>query len=234
MSLAQPLHVLLLRPISDAVGHPARSLRTAAGMKEPADLYARLRSGDQVAFRSLVNRLHRSLIGVAMGFVGNRATADEVVQETWLAVIEGLDCFEQRSSLKNWIFAILANKARTRAVRDRRTITVADFAGEFSDDEAAVAPFRFDASGSWSAPPAAWDEVTPEKIVAGRQMLEHVSAAIDQLPPAQRSVLILREVENIPAPEVSSLLGITESNQRVLLHRARLRIREQIERVLGR
>ena len=202
-------------------------------LKEPGDLYARLRSGDETAFRSLVNRLHRSLTGVAMEFVGNRAAADEVVQETWLAVIEGLDTFEQRSSLKNWIFAILANKARSRAVRDWRTITVSDFGRESADEEPAVDPARFASSGGWSVPPSPWEEVTPEKIVAGRQLLEHVGAAIDQLPPTQRSILILREIEGLASSEVSELLGITDGNQRVLLHRARLRIREHIERLVG-
>lgn len=203
-------------------------------MSEPNDLYARLRSGDELAFRSLVGRLHRSMVGVAIGFVGNRATADEVVQDTWLAVIEGLDAFEQRSSLKNWIFAILANKARSRAVRDGRTITVGDFAQEVADDEPFVDPARFDASGSWTDLPTAWEEVTPERIVAGKQILAHVREAIEKLPPVQRSVLIPREIEGMEPPEVSALLRITDANQRVLLHRARSRIREFMENLLGR
>ena len=203
-------------------------------MKEPNDLYQRLRSGDEAAFRSLVQRLQRSMVGVAIGFVGNRATAEEVVQDTWLAVIEGLAAFEQRSSLKNWIFAILANKARSRAVRDGRTTTVADFSRELADDEPVVDPARFDQSGTWTYLPTAWDEVTPERIVGGKQILAHVRDAIDQLPPAQRSVLLLREIENLEPSEVSALLGITDGNQRVLLHRARSRIREFMERLLGR
>ena len=202
-------------------------------MSEQNDLYQRLQSGDESAFNSLVKQLHRSLIGVAMRFVANRATAEEVVQDTWLAVIEGLDRFEQRSSLKNWIFAILANKSRSRAVRDGRMIAVADFDGEIGDDEPVVDPARFDASGSWTDLPTAWEDVTPERIVAGKQMLAHVTDAIEQLPPAQRSVIILREVENLEPGEVSALLGISDANQRVLLHRARSRIREYMERLLG-
>lgn len=203
-------------------------------MSEPNSLYARLRSGDELAFRSLVRRLQRSMIGVAIGFVGNRATADEVVQDTWLAVIEGLPRFEQRSSLKNWIFAILTNQARSRAVRDGRMIPIADFDREISDDEPVVDPARFDVSGSWTDLPTAWEEVTPERIVAGKQMLAHVGDAIERLPSAQRSVLILREVENMEPSEVSALLGITEGNQRVLLHRARSRVREFLAQLLGK
>lgn len=203
-------------------------------MGEPGDLYERLRSGDEAAFNALVGQLHRSLIGVAMRFVSNRATAEEVVQDTWLAVIEGLGGFERRSSLKNWIFAILANKARSRAVRDSRTIAVPDFEQEIAGDEPVVEPARFDASGSWIELPGAWDELTPERIVAGKRMLAHVREAIDRLPPAQRSVIILREVENVEAGEVSALLGISEGNQRVLLHRARSRIRQAMERLLGK
>lgn len=203
-------------------------------MIDSSDLIERLRSGDERAFRSLVQRLQRSMVGVAIGFVRNRATADEVVQDTWLAVIEGLSTFESRSSLKNWIFAILANKARSRAVRDGRTTTVADFSGEVGDDEPIVDPSRFDSSGSWTDLPTVWEELTPERILGGRQMLAHVSDAIEQLPPAQRSVLVLREVEHMEPTEVSALLGISDANQRVLLHRARARVRDFIERLLAK
>jgi RNA polymerase sigma-70 factor, ECF subfamily len=220
--------------VEDELAYANLAYTLEADVDEPRDLGARLRSGDEPAFRSLVRRLHRSMVGVAIGFVGNRATAEEVVQDTWLAVIQGLEAFEERSSLKNWIFAILANKARSRAVRDSRMITVADFAREVGVDEPAVDPSRFDSSGSWTDRPTAWDEVTPERVVASKQILAHVRDAIDRLPPAQRSVLLLREVENMTPPEVSSLLGITEGNQRVLVHRARSRIREYLEQVLGR
>ncbi len=202
-------------------------------MQEPTDLYERLRARDEATFRSLVRQLQRSMIAVAAGFVGSRATAEEVVQDTWLAVIEGIERFEGRASLKNWIFAILANKARTRAVREGRTIPVADLGRETGGDEAAVDPSRFDSNGSWIALPALWDEVTPERIVAGRQMWAHVSEAVERLPPAQRAVLVLRQAENMDSAAVRAILGIAEGNQRVLLHRARRRIREHLEKVLG-
>ena len=203
-------------------------------MREPADLCLRLRAGDEAAFRWLVKRHHASLMAVARTFVRNRATAEEVVQDTWLAVIEGIEAFEQRSSLKNWIFAILANMARCGGVREGRMIPVADFNLETSDDEPVVDPARFDASGSWADLPTAWEAVTPERIVAGKQMLAHVRDAIERLPPAQRSVLILREIENMESPEVSAVLGMTEGNQRVLLHRARARVRNFMEQLLGK
>lgn len=202
--------------------------------KQPDDLLGRLRAGDEIAFASLVRRLTRSMTAVAIGFVRSRATADEVVQDTWVAVIEGLDAFEARSSLKNWIFAILANKARTRAVRDSRMIPVADFARDAGDDgEPPVDPSRFDAAGSWIDLPTAWDDLTPERIVAGKQTMVHVGEAIEQLPAAQRSVLILREIEKLEPREVGATLGITEGNQRVLLHRARARIRRHLEKAIG-
>ena len=203
-------------------------------MTVPDDVVQRLRSGDERAFRSVVKQLHRSMIGVAMGLVDNRATADEVVQDTWLAVIEGLDSFEQRSSLKTWIFAILVNKARSRAVRDGKTTTVGDFSERADDDQPVVDPSRFDSSGSWTSLPRDWNEPSPERIVGGRQMLEHARDAIQRLAPGQRAVLILREIEGMEPSEVNALLGITDANQRVLLHRARARIREFMEDVLGK
>jgi RNA polymerase sigma-70 factor, ECF subfamily len=202
-------------------------------MKEPSDLYLRLRAGDEEAFRSLVKKHQASLIGVAQTFVRNRATAEEVVQDTWLAVISGLEAFEGRSSLKNWIFAILANKARTRAVRDGRIVAAGSFAEEAEEDAPIVASSRFDGAGMWTVPPALWDEVTPERVVAGRQIWSHVADAIDALPPAQRSVLTLRDVEQMDSVDVCQILDISEANQRVLLHRARARIREFMEQLLA-
>ncbi|SDB50433.1 RNA polymerase sigma factor [Bauldia litoralis] len=202
-------------------------------MTQPANLYCRLRAGDEQAFRTVVTRHQASLIAVAQAFVRSRATAEEVVQDTWLAVIEGLDTFEGRSSLKNWIFAILANKARTRAVRDGRMVQVADFAGETGEDTPAVDPARFKPSGAWADFPAAWDDLTPERIVADKDMLARAGEAIASLPPGQRSVVTLRTIEHMEAAEVSVLLGISDANQRVLLHRARAALREAMERLLA-
>jgi len=201
-------------------------------MSKRDNLIERLRAGDEEAFRSVVRQLHRSLVAVALGFVRNSATAEEVTQDTWLAVVEGLSAFEGRSSLKNWIFAILVNKARSRAVRDGRMIAVADFEREAEGDEPVVDPARFDARGAWAAFPVPWDELTPERNVSGKQMVAHVADVMAQLPPGQRSVLILREIEGLEPSEVSTLLGISDGNQRVLLHRARARIRRALEQLL--
>jgi len=202
-------------------------------MPESSDLYLRLRAGDEEAFRALVRKHQASLLGVAKTFVRNSATAEEVVQDTWLAVITGLEAFEGRASLKNWIFAILANKARSRAVRDGRVVAVGSFAEEGDEGEPQVASSRFDSAGMWAVPPALWDAVTPERVVAGRQIWSHVADAIDGLPPAQRSVLILRDVEQMESAEICDILDITDANQRVLLHRARAQIREFVEQLLA-
>ncbi|MGE3718541.1 MAG: RNA polymerase sigma factor [Bauldia sp.] len=200
-------------------------------MRDDDDELQRLIRGDEQVFTELVRRLGPSLVRVAIGFVGNRATADEVVQETWIAVIAGLASFEGRSSLKNWIFAILANKARTRAVRDSRVVYAGSMTGLDGDDPM-VDPARFDARGMWADPPMPWDEITPERIVAGRQVWSHLKEAIDTLPLAQQSVLVLREIEGMEPPEVSAILNISDGNQRVLLHRARSALREFMERLL--
>jgi len=206
-----------------------------APSKAPADddFLRRLRAGDEAAFRALIKKHQASLTSVAQTFVGSRATADEIVQDTWLAVIEGLSAFEGRSSLKNWIFAILANKARTRAVRDNRMVTAGSMTGDIEDDQPVVDPSRFDSAGHWAEPPANWDEVTPERVVAGKQIWAHVEEAIDALPPAQRSVMIMRHVEQMDSDEVQRVLGISSANQRVLLHRARAQVRELVERRLA-
>jgi RNA polymerase sigma-70 factor (ECF subfamily) len=201
-------------------------------MQEDSDFIDRLRSGDEQAFRTFVAKLQPSLVSVAQTFVGNRATAEEVVQDTWLATIEGLSTFEGRSSLKNWVFAILANKARTRAVRDSRMVAAGSLSGDIEEDEPVVDQSRFDASGGWAQPPASWDHMTPERVVAGQQMWVQVEEAINKLPPPQRSVIVLRQVEEMESDEVQEILGITAANQRVLLHRARAKIREHVEQTL--
>jgi RNA polymerase sigma-70 factor (ECF subfamily) len=193
---------------------------------DPEQLLERLRQGDEEAFRQLVAERHAGLVGVAMGFVESRATAEEVVQDTWLAVIEGLGRFEGRSSLKTWIYSIMANKARSRAVRDKRMVPL-DIGDR--DDGDSVDPARFNASGRWSNPPALIEDITPERVVAGQQMWAHARDAIDKLPARQRTVVLMRDVESIDAAEVAEIVGVSEANQRVLLHRGRARIRQYLE-----
>jgi RNA polymerase sigma-70 factor (ECF subfamily) len=190
---------------------------------------ARLRAGDEEAFRELLARHHDALLRFARTFVRNPATAEEVVQETWLAVLKGLDTFEGRSSLKSWIYAILANRARTRAVRDGRTVLFSEASPGTDPDEPAVDPSRFNAAGYWDQPPRPWDDLTPERLAASTQIRSRLMAALEELPDAQRAVVVLRDVEGCSAEEACNIMDISETNQRVLLHRGRSRLRRLLE-----
>jgi len=193
------------------------------------DLVRRLIAGDEDAFRDLLAAYHTNMVRLARSFVRNPATAEEVAQETWLQVLNGLDKFEGRSTLKSWIFSILANRARTRAVRDGRTLLFSDMSGEAGDTESAVDPSRFNAAGYWHLPPRPWDDLTPERLAASGQLGERLAGAMDQLPDAQRAVVMLRDVEGCSSEEACNILGVTETNQRVLLHRGRSRLRRLLE-----
>jgi len=194
---------------------------------------AGLRSGDEGAFLELVGKNHAAMVRVARAFVRSDAVAEEVAQESWLAVLEGLGGFEARSSLRSWIFSIVANRARTRAQRESRFEPVASF--EEQEEAPAVDPSRFlpqDSPlfpGNWSSPPQAW----PEERLLMRETLELAGRAIDELPPAQRQVIVLRDVEGCSAGEVCEALDLSEGNQRVLLHRARSKVRGALESHLG-
>ncbi len=190
-------------------------------------LVERLASGDRVAFESVYRKHNAAMIRMCTGIVRNRATAEEIVQDTWVAVLNGISGFEGRSSLAGWIFAILVNKSRSRATRDGRTVS---FDGEGEDDNLAAA---FDGRGRWKDMPELWENLTPERIVEGRSILAHVAAAIDTLPPAQRSVLILRAEQDLDPSEVCAILAISEGNMRVLLHRARLSVRKALDAVIA-
>jgi RNA polymerase sigma-70 factor (ECF subfamily) len=198
----------------------------------PADetaLIAALRRGDEVAFMTLVERYHPSLIRLAQLYVKDRTVAEEVAQEAWLGVLKGLDTFEGRSSLKTWIFRIVTNIAKTRGQREGRSVafsTLGDAGAE--SDGPAVDPDRFQPAGHWITPPPDWGEA-PEERILRREARDQIQAAIAALPPNQREVITLRDVEGWPAAEVCNALGISETNQRVLLHRARSRVRRTVE-----
>ena len=176
-------------------------------------LVAALQAGDEDAFTALVRRYQPALLGLAQATVGSRAVAQEVTQDTWLAVMRGVDRFEGRSSFKTWLFRILLNRARSAADRERR-------AGlpELVDDE------RFDASGAWVTPPEPWADRADDRLVAA-QLAERVQFFLNELPEAQRQVVVLRDVEGLGPTEVAKLLGVSDGNQRVLLHRGRARLR---------
>jgi RNA polymerase sigma-70 factor, ECF subfamily len=197
-----------------------------------------LRRGDEGAFKTLVERYSPSLLRIAMLYTPTRAVAEDVVQETWLGVLQGLDRFEGRSSLKTWIFRILTNRAKTRGQRERRNIPFSAFVDP--DDEGSgptVDPSRFHAEGDrflhgWVSFPASWDGV-PEDRLLSAETLERVTEAIESLSGAQREVITLRDVEGWTSAEVCNHLGISETNQRVLLHRARAKVRAALEEYLA-
>ncbi|WP_175577715.1 RNA polymerase sigma factor [Mongoliimonas terrestris] len=188
-----------------------------------------LKRGDKESLRRLVSRHHAALVGLAQTIVGSRATAEDVAQETWIAVVNSIAAFDGRSALSTWIIAILLNKARTHARREGRYVPFADSVDAEEEFGPAVSADRFAADGHWVQPPVSFDGLDPERIVAGRELWRHVGAVIETLPPAQRSVMIMRDVEGRDAGETCDLLGLTAENQRILLHRARARVRSAIE-----
>ena len=208
---------------------------TALAIDPDERLFGALRAGDERAFATLVERYHAPLFRLAVSYVRDRAVAEEVVQDTWLGVLRGLERFEGRSQLKTWIFRILTYQAKTRAARERRSQPFSSLAG--LDDEPSVDPERFfDAAharypGHWSAPPHAWGESSEGRLLA-KETRDVIAAEIDSLPLLQRQVITLRDVEGWPSDEVCALLEISEANQRVLLHRARSRVRATLERYL--
>jgi RNA polymerase sigma-70 factor, ECF subfamily len=192
-----------------------------------------LRRGDESAFRELVKKYHSTLFRLAMIYSPNRAVAEETVQETWAAVLHGLDGFTGRASLRTWICRILVNVARRRAGMEARAVP---FAG-FDDDFTAIDPERFMDNtepfpGHWRGFSDDWSRI-PENRMLSRELQDVVSSAIDTLPASQREVITLRDVEGWNTVEVSKLLGIEEGNQRVLLHRARSRVRQALEDYLS-
>jgi RNA polymerase sigma-70 factor (ECF subfamily) len=200
-----------------------------------AELIAALRRGDEDAFMWLVYRYHATLLRLALSYVSNPAVAEEVVQDTWLGVLHGLEGFEGRSSLKTWIFRILINTAKTRAQREARSVPFSSLPDAEGDAvEPSVAPERFhgpdaEQSGAWISIPRNWHEI-PEDRLLSRETLRQIEQAIAALPANQRAVIRLRDVEGWTAEETCNVLGISETNQRVLLHRARSRVRRALER----
>lgn len=203
---------------------------------DDAELIAALKRRDEATFVGLVGRYQGSLLRLALIHTRSRAVADEIVQDTWLAVIQGIDRFEGRSSFKTWLFRILVNRARTRAERENRSLPFSELIQEASEPgEPAVPAERFLGADHpqwalhWAVPPRSWGESPEAKLLASETM-EHIGRALERLPPAQRQVIILRDVEGWTAEEVCNVLEISETNQRVLLHRARSRVRAALER----
>jgi len=207
-------------------------MRKRSGAAEEKSLIAALRRGDEAAFEALVDAYGPAMLRVARSFVRSAAVAEEVVQEAWLGVLRGLDRFEERSSLKTWIFRILTNVAKTRGEREGRSTPFSALTPE-GTEEAAVDPDRFfppghSSAGAWASPPHPWEDV-PEERLLSNETVAALDRAIEALPGSQQTVITLRDVEGWSAEEVCNVLGITETNQRVLLHRARSRVRRALE-----
>jgi RNA polymerase sigma-70 factor, ECF subfamily len=203
--------------------------QTEPRTRDDARLVAEVLDGDEEAFTALVRREHASMVRCAELFVSSRASAEEVAQEAWMGILVGLRRFEGRSSLRCWMYGIVANRAKSRGIREGRSIPLSAVEEEDADD--AVAPDRFFGPGSphagrWMRPPEPWADDLLERA----ETLAIVQEAIERLSGLRRRVITLRDVEGWSAEETCSLLGITEGNQRVLLHRARSRVRADLER----
>jgi RNA polymerase sigma-70 factor (ECF subfamily) len=204
-----------------------RALSVATSQE--AVLVAAVRAGDGRAFAELIDTYGAGMRRFALSIVHDPAVADEVVQEAWLGILRNLDGFEGRASLKTWIFRIVANTANTRAERESRSIPFSAFADETVREDPSVDPSRFRNPrflGGWTTFPEPWDQLE------ARETRGVIAGAIEQLPPAQRLVISLRDVEGWSADEVCNVLELSESNQRVLLHRARSKVRTALERHL--
>jgi RNA polymerase sigma-70 factor (ECF subfamily) len=202
---------------------------------DPADddvaLVEALRRGDEKAFAALIDRYHSALLRLAMMYVATREQAEDVVQETWLSVLNGIDRFEGRSSLKTWLFRILVNRAKTKGVREHRSIPFSSLEGD--EQEPSVDPSRFaEGVGAWSAAPESWEGI-PEDRLLSAETRAVVDEAIAALPDTQRAVITLRDIRGFTASETCEVLGLTEANQRVLLHRARSKVRALLEGYLS-
>jgi RNA polymerase sigma-70 factor, ECF subfamily len=197
---------------------------------QDARLLEGLRAGDEAAFVELMREYGAGMLRVAMMYVSSRAVAEEVVQEAWLGVLKGIGRFEGRSSLKTWLFRIVANTAKTRGMRESRSIPFSSL-GEDAGGEPAVDPERFLGSGErfpghWAVPPQTW---APEGRLLSREAIDVIEREIDRLPAAQRAVITMRDVQGFTSDEVCNALDLTETNQRVLLHRARAKVRRALE-----
>jgi RNA polymerase sigma-70 factor (ECF subfamily) len=196
-------------------------------VEDETELLRRLRAGDEAAFATLVDRMHRSLLRLAELFVGRGSAAEEVVQDTWVGVLDGLDRFEGRSSLKTWIGSILVNRAKTRRARDHREQVLHVAPGDNEPEDG-----RLNGIGYWCEAPSQLP--APDDVLAKKRALAVLLAEIERLPEGQRLVVTLRDVSEWSSEEVCNVLGLSETNQRVLLHRGRTKLRAALVRRFGK
>ena len=217
------------------------SPRSSASGAHDHEFVARLRRGDEAAFRELVGEYQGRLSRLARSFCRNDSVIEEAVQETWLAVIKGIHGFEGRAPLQSWIFSILVNHARKLAVREHKhagvgqEVTPASASHEDAEDaedgdqrEPGMGP-----NGRWETPPTPWGLENPESAIRSQETLRVIEQAIEAMPEAQRRAVLLRDIEGLPAEEVCNILGVSGTNERVLLHRGRARVRRALDAYLG-
>jgi RNA polymerase sigma-70 factor (ECF subfamily) len=221
-SATQLMHVNGFPPTAGIHGSRAQASST------DLSLVARLRAGEASALIELVRRYNGVLLRLALVFLPNQSIAEEVVQDTWASVIEGHGSFEGRSSLKTWICRILTNRAKTRLMREVRSVPFSALRSSDSD-EPAVDPARLSSDGQWAEPPRSWNDDTPEKALMEKEAMGCLEQALQQLPATQRAVVTLRDIEGLDSDEVCNVLDIRETNQRVLLHRGRSMLRRALE-----
>ncbi|UQX89272.1 sigma-70 family RNA polymerase sigma factor [Jatrophihabitans telluris] len=197
----------------------------AGSFDTDSELVDRLRAGDEVAFMDLVGRYQPQLIRLARSFVTRAETAEDVVQETWLALLTGIDRFEGRSSLRTWLLQICVNRARSTAVQEQRTLPVEQI-GPVVDAE------HFTESGAWTSPPTPWPDLAAD-AARDAELAARIRAAVEDLPPMQRAVVTLRDVEGLTGAQTCAVLSITDANQRVLLHRGREHLRTVITKAVS-
>jgi len=195
------------------------------------ELVQRLLRRDEAAFVRLVDTYHSRLLRLALPLVGSRSVAEETVQDTWVAILDGLEGFEGRCSLKTWMFHILLNRARSRAAKEGRTLPFSALGP--AEEGTVVESERFTAAGTWAVPPSRWGVESPETLVLRGEALAYMEEVLAELPPNQRAVVTLRDVEELEPEEVCVLLQLSESNQRVLLHRGRAKLRRALEERFG-
>ena len=202
--------------------------------EDELQLIAALRQGNEAAFMWLVDKYHLSLVRLATLFVNDQAVAEDVVQETWIGVLRGIDRFEGRSTLKTWIYRILTNTAKTRAQREHRSIPFSAFGDADEPIEPSVNPDRFlpltdpQWPRHWLIEPSAWSNI-PEDLFVSKETQAVIRRTIDRLPATQREVITRRDIEGWSSEETCNVLEISETNQRVLLHRARAKVRQALE-----
>jgi RNA polymerase sigma-70 factor (ECF subfamily) len=204
-----------------ALAVPRLARRTRRAFDEDEELVARLRAGEEEAFAALVARHRASMLRLAGSLVSSSAVAEEVVQDTWVGVLRGIDGFAGRSSFKTWLLRILVNRARTTSTRERRSVAIGD-AGPAVDSS------RFGAGGAWSSPPQHWIEDSEDRMLA-QSLAQRIEETLQELPERQREVVTLRDVDGLSSKEVCEVLDISEANQRVLLHRGRSHLRQALE-----